>query len=205
MAPYDEYRLRKPQFAALPSERSFWAYLLAACAEMHLKRGGGAQACLVPRGPRAMEADQRRAGLRPHDCLAALAAGADQDRRAAECVNDSRVLQHFFLRHLQQDRAIRRAGWGECAEGHALPFAFRVDTGGGFRGPGRSPERKPAKRRCGSGRDRGHGLAGGADAHRSPEENALRNPFGDGFFRASARRAGLRQTAKPLFYGSFPG
>jgi hypothetical protein len=34
---------------------------------------------------RAVEADQRRARLRPHDCMAALATGTDQDRCAAEC------------------------------------------------------------------------------------------------------------------------
>jgi hypothetical protein len=204
MAPYDEYRLRKPQFAALPSERSFWAYLLAACAEMHLKRGGGAQACLVRRGPHAVEADQRRARLRPHHRLAALAAGADQDRRAAECVNDSRVLQHFFLRHLQQDRAIRRAGWGECAEGHALTFAFRVDACGGFRDPGQSPERKPAKRRCGSGRVRGRGLARGrcpphAQGKRSPK------PVRRQFFRGKRPPGGPEANRQAIVFRFLSG
>ena len=47
--------------------------------------GGGAQAGLVARGPRAVEADQRGTRLRPHDRMAALAAGADQDRCAPEC------------------------------------------------------------------------------------------------------------------------
>src|SRR5690554_6323872 len=37
---------------------------------------------------------------------------------------DSNVLQHFFLRHLQQFHAIPKARWGECAEGFALPFAL---------------------------------------------------------------------------------
>ena len=50
-----------------------------------LDRGGGAQAGLVACGPGAVEADQRRAGVRPHDRLASLAAGADQDRCAPEC------------------------------------------------------------------------------------------------------------------------
>ena len=44
----------------------------------------GAQARLAPRRPRAVEADQRRVRLRPHHRLAALAAGAHQDRGAAE-------------------------------------------------------------------------------------------------------------------------
>ncbi len=50
-----------------------------------LDRGGGAQAGLVTRRPRAMETDQWRAGMRSHHRVAALAAGADQNRGAAEC------------------------------------------------------------------------------------------------------------------------
>lgn len=50
-----------------------------------LDRGSGAQAGVVPRGPRAVETDQRRARLRPHHRVAALATGADQDRCAPEC------------------------------------------------------------------------------------------------------------------------
>src|SRR5690606_26491102 len=41
--------------------------------------------------------------------------------------SDSNVLQHFFLRHLQQIHAIPKARWGECAGELALPFAL---TGG---------------------------------------------------------------------------
>ena len=33
----------------------------------------------------------------------------DQDRVAPECLNESNVLQHFCVRHMQQFRAIRRA------------------------------------------------------------------------------------------------
>ena len=38
--------------------------------------------------------------------------------------SDSNVLQHFFLRHLQQIHAIPKARWGECAGKLALPFAL---------------------------------------------------------------------------------
>ncbi len=44
-----------------------------------------------PGRPASLKADQRRARLRPHDRLAALAAGADQDRRAPE--RSSRVME----------------------------------------------------------------------------------------------------------------
>jgi hypothetical protein len=42
--------------------------------------------------------------------------------------SDSNVLQHFFLRHLQHDRAIPKARWGECAGKLALPFALTGAT-----------------------------------------------------------------------------
>jgi hypothetical protein len=72
-----------------------------------------------------------------------------------------------------------------------------MDFTAGFRGP--AGVRRGSQRSGDAGWE-GSGGTGSreADAHRTPGKNALRNPFGDGFFGASARRTGLRQTAKPL-------
>ena len=90
---------------------------------------------------------------------------------------------------------------------HRARSPLRVSVGRLRWLPGSRPESGVESRKAGDAVRSGSEGTGwrGADAYRTPDANALRNPFGDGFFGASAHRAGLNQTAKPLFYGSFSG
>jgi len=97
--------------------------------------------------------------------------------------SDSNVLQHFFLRHLQQIHAIPKARWGECAERLALPL--HVDGGlldpgiqlGSGRGPPHGSFRfLPGDIRmlAGEARDIASDRAGFLGSH--PEAGATRAP-----------------------------
>jgi hypothetical protein len=121
-----------------------------------LDRRGRAEARLVARRPRPVEADQRRTRLRPHDGLAAMAAGSDEDRLPPECAVTPMCCNTFPF-DICNMIVLSGGQDGESSpEGQLSPsrIIHPAWLPGGCPGSSRSPERRPDRKQDGGARSR---------------------------------------------------